>query len=220
MDHRDPPSLPAAGAADSQQEKPLGSRDLRFLENAHGQTDYRKLRILAVDEVSIRKGHRYLTVALDYETGRVGWVGKDRKARTLKRFFSGMTREQRKKSEAVAMNMWDPSILAVRKKVPHVKIVFDLFHVVARFSRIIDKVRNSECRKASEADKDVFKGARYLLLRNRANIRRLKDRRPLEQPQTGKLEGVNNKIKVIMRRAHGFHDTRCFSLKIIQAFAY
>jgi len=36
---------------------------------------------------------------------------------------------------------------------------------------------------------------------------------------TGKLEGVNNKIKVIKRKAYGFHDLRYFSLKIIQAFA-
>jgi transposase len=36
---------------------------------------------------------------------------------------------------------------------------------------------------------------------------------------TGILEGVNNKIKVIKRKAYGFQDLRYFSLKIIQAFA-
>ena len=161
--------------------KTVKAIDRQFLEKAHGQTDYCELRILAVDEVSIRKGYRYLTVVLDYETGRVVWVGKDRRARTLKRFFSGMSREQRPKLEAVVMDMWDPYILAVQRKVPHVKIVFDLFHVVAQFHRIIDKVRNSEYRKASQADKGVFKGAKYLLLKNRANIRRPKDRRHLEE---------------------------------------
>jgi len=35
---------------------------------------------------------------------------------------------------------------------------------------------------------------------------------------TGTLEGVNNKIKVIKRKAYGYHDLRYFSLKIIQAF--
>jgi len=269
--------------------KTVKAIDRKFLEREYGQTDYQGLRILAVDEVSIRKGHRYLTVVLDYESGRVVWVGKDRKARTLRRFFSGMTREQRQKLEAVVMDMWDPYIAAVRTKVPHVKIVFDLFHVVAQFSRIIDKVRNSEYRKASQANKEVFKGARYLLLKNRSNIRRPKDRRHLEELlrlnkvinavlilkdklkhiwtyrsrtwaekaleewcalaravnhpavkkfaktlcryrygilnhcefpiHTGKLEGVNNKIKVIKRRAYGFHDVSYFSLKIIQAFA-
>jgi transposase len=269
--------------------KTVKAIDHEFLEEQFGQTDYRGLRILAVDEVSIRKGHRYLTVVLDYETGRVVWVGEDRKARTLKRFFSGMNREQRQALEAVVMDMWDPYIVAVRTKVPHVKIVFDLFHVVAQFSRIIDKVRNSEYRKASQANKEVFKGAKYLLLRNRTTIRRFKDRQHLEELlrlnkvinavlilkdklkhiwtyrsrtwadkaidewcalaravnhpavkkfaktlcryrygilnhceypiHTGRLEGVNNKIKVIKRRAYGFHDLRYFSLKIIQAFA-
>jgi len=64
-------------------------------------SSYRGLRILAIDKVSIRKGHRYLTVVLDYKTGRVVWVGEGRKARTLRRFFSGMSREQRQKLEAV-----------------------------------------------------------------------------------------------------------------------
>jgi len=187
------------------------------------------------------------------------------------------------------MDMWDPYILAVKSKVPHVKIVFDLFHVVSQFSRVIDKVRNSEYRKASGANKNIFKGTKYLLLKNRRNIRKPKDREHLEELlqlnkaintvmilkdklkhiwtyrsrtwaeksieewcllaetvdhpavkkfaktlqryrfgilnhcdypiHTGKLEGVNNKIKVIKRNAYGYHDLRYFSLKIIQAFA-
>jgi transposase len=38
------------------------------------------------------------------------------------------------------------------------------------------------------------------------------------QIHTGKIEGVNNKIKVIKRKAYGFHDLRYFTLKIYQAF--
>jgi len=37
------------------------------------------------------------------------WVDEGRKGRTLRRFFSGMSREQRQKLEAVVMDMWDPS---------------------------------------------------------------------------------------------------------------
>ena len=37
--------------------------------------------------------------------------------------------------------------------------------------------------------------------------------------RTGKLEGVNSKIKVIKRKAYGYHDYRYFALKIIQTFA-
>ncbi len=196
---------------------------------------------------------------------------------------------QKKSLEAVVMDMWDPYIHAVKKHASHVKIVFDLFHVVSSFGRVIDKVRNAECRKATKQDKDVFKGSKYLLLKNKRNIRKKKHREHLKQLlslnetintvlilkdklkhiwyyrsrtwatkaldewcllantvnhtcvkkfinmlkrhsygilnhcdyhiHTSKLEGVNNKIKVIKRKAYGFLDERYFSLKLIQAFS-
>ncbi|MDP6395702.1 MAG: ISL3 family transposase [Desulfobacterales bacterium] len=235
-----------------------------------------------------RKGHSYLTVVLDSLTGRVLFVGKKRKAKTLKRFFNKLSISQRKKIEAAAMDMWDPFIKAVKDKLPNAKIVFDLFHVAANFNRVIDKVRNREYRKASKADKDVYKGSKYLLLKNRRNVRRQSHRQQLKELlalnqvintvmilkeklkhiwtyrsrtwaekaldqwcdlarslkirsvntfvkmlwryrygiinhcdypiHTGKLEGVNNKIKIIKRKAYGFHDLRYFTLKIYQAF--
>ena len=61
--------------------------------------------------------------------------GLDRKksqSQNLEPFFNQMTPNQRRSLEAIVMDMWDPYIKAVQKKVPHVKIVFDLFHVVAR----------------------------------------------------------------------------------------
>jgi transposase len=269
--------------------KTVKNIDKFYLERDFGQPDLNGLRILAVDEISIRKGHSYLTVVLDYLSGRVLYIGKKRKAKTLKRFFNKLSICQRKKIEAVAMDMWDPFIKAVTDKLPQAKIVFDLFHVVANFSRVIDKVRNSEYRKASKEDKAVFKGAKYLLLKNRGNIRRQSHRQQLKELlalnqvistvmilkeklkhiwtyrsrtwagkaldqwcqlakslnnrsvnafvrmlqryqygiinhcdypiHTGKLEGVNNKIKVIKRKAYGFHDLRYFTLKIYQAFS-
>ncbi|MBE7445349.1 MAG: transposase [Planctomycetia bacterium] len=57
-----------------------------FLERQYAQTDYQHLRILAVDEISVKKGQRYLTVVLDYLSGRVVWVGKERTKETLETF--------------------------------------------------------------------------------------------------------------------------------------
>jgi transposase len=267
--------------------KTVKNIDKFFLEAHYGSPCFDGLRLLAVDEISIRKGHRYLTVILDYETGHVVWIGKKRKARTLRTFFNLLTQGQKNQLEAIVMDMWDPYIKAVRDKVPHVKIVFDLFHVVAQFSRVIDKVRNSEYRKASQEQKEVLKGSRYLLLKN--SLRRPKERTHLAELlklnevintvlilkdqlkhiwsyksrtwavkaldqwcylarsiknrtvsrfanmlerysygilnhcdyplHTSVLEGVNNKIKLIKRKAYGFHDLRYFSLKVFQAFA-
>jgi transposase len=89
--------------------------DKQFLEARYGQPELNGLRILAVDEISIRKGHSYLTVVLNYETGQVVYVGNDRKYRTLARFFNQLTAKQRKAIAAVAMDMWDPYIKAVKK---------------------------------------------------------------------------------------------------------
>jgi transposase len=90
--------------------------DKYYLERDYGQPALNGLRILAVDEISIRKGHRYLTVVLDYLTGRVIFVGKDRKADTLQRFFDQLSDKQLDGIEAVVMDMWDPFIKAVKKR--------------------------------------------------------------------------------------------------------
>jgi hypothetical protein len=95
--------------------KTVKAIDKYFLEQEYGQPDFDGLHLLAVDEISIRKGHRYLTVVLDYVSGRVLFVGKHRKAKTLKRFFNQLKPRQRKSIDAVVMDMWDPFIKAVKK---------------------------------------------------------------------------------------------------------
>jgi transposase len=92
--------------------------DKQYLEAQYGQMNYDGLRILAVDEISLRKGHKYLTIVLDYESGRVIHVAKDRRAKTLKRFFNHLSGKQKKSIEAVVMDMWDPYIKAVKKNYP------------------------------------------------------------------------------------------------------
>jgi len=98
--------------------KTVKNIDKIHLEDQYAQPDLNDLKILAVDEIAIRKGHNYLTVVLDYLSGRIVYIGKDRKAKTLKRFFNQMTVKQRKSIKAIAMDMWDPFINAVKKKCP------------------------------------------------------------------------------------------------------
>jgi len=95
--------------------KTVKAIDKKFLEQRHGQPDLSGLRILAVDEIAVRRGHQYLTVVIDYLSGRVVFVGKDRKANTLIGFFDQMSPKQRRSIQAVAMDMWDPFIRAVKK---------------------------------------------------------------------------------------------------------
>ena len=145
--------------------------DKAALEEEFGRTHYGGLQILAVDEIALHKGQRYMTVVLDYESGRVVWLGEGRKQETLEGFFDGMTQAQREGVKAVAMDMWDPFISAVKARLPNAKVIFDLFHVVKLFSWVIDRVRIDQARQAEKTDKNVYKGSKYLLLKNKANLK-------------------------------------------------
>ena len=61
-------------------------------------------------------------------------------------------------------------IKAIKEFCPKADIVLDLFHVTAAFSRLIDKVRNIEYRKADSPLKELMKRSRFLLLKNPHNL--------------------------------------------------
>lgn len=145
--------------------------DKRRLEHDVGTPCYDRLRLLAVDEVAVHKGHTYMTTVLDLETGRMVWIGRDRTKATLLGFFAELTDAQRASIEAVAMDMAAGYREAVREACPHAALVYDLFHAVAKFSReVIDRVRVDESKKRDEAGRQLIKGSRYLLLKNEENL--------------------------------------------------
>lgn len=266
--------------------KTVKTIDKAALQAEFGQTTYDNLKRLAIDEIAVKKGHHYMTVVLDYDTGRVVWMGKGRQNATIDAFFEAMPTEVREGIAAVAIDMWEPYINAVKRWCPQADVVFDLFHVVKAFNKVIDNIRNEEFRKAGGDLRELLKGSKYLFLKNWGNLKRdgrvqleeilnlnerlttiywLKDllahiwdyyypgwamkmlaewcevarqdghpalvkfAEMLErheygiishckhQIHTSKLEGVNNKIKVIKRIAYGFHDLDYFALKVKQA---
>jgi transposase len=144
--------------------------DKSFLEKSFGRDKFDDLTVLMIDEIAVHKGHRYMTVVADFFSGRVVWMGYDRKKQTLDAFFSNLTEGQRHAIEAVAMDMWEPYINRVKYHCPQAKIVFDFFHVVQGFGRVIDYVRRSEYARAKGEQRKVIKDSRYLLLKNEDNL--------------------------------------------------
>ena len=132
----------------------IGRRTKKF-----GSTDYNGLKRIAIDEIAIKKGHHYMTVVLDYDTGRVVWMGKGRRIATLDVFFGKMPENVRSGIQAVALDMHEPYIQAVAKWCPSADIVFDRFHVVKAFNKVIDDIRNEEFRKADAAGRETLKGS-------------------------------------------------------------
>jgi transposase len=142
----------------------------RHLQKGFAKPKLKHLRLLAVDEISIGKGHRYLTVVLDLESGAVVFVGDGKGADALDPFWRRL-RPSGAKIEAVALDMSKAYILAVTKNLPGAALVFDRFHVVKLFNDRLSDFRRELQREAEEGlHKDVLKGTRWLLLKNPENL--------------------------------------------------
>ncbi len=135
--------------------------------------DLSRVRRLIMDEFALFKGHRYATVAICADTQQVLWIGEGRSRKAVRPFFTWMGRQVCRRIEAVAMDMNTAMDLEVQKHCPNARVVYDLFHVVAKFGReVIDRVRVDQANllRASPADRKVIKRSRWLLLRNRGNL--------------------------------------------------
>jgi len=144
--------------------------DKRAMEKELNPPDFSGVTLIAVDEFSIKKGHKYATRVIDLEKRRTLWISLGRSEESLTEFFKLLSPEGCSKITAVAMDEHKPYILATQKYCPQAVIVYDQFHVLNNYGKVIDKVRNQECLKASKEEYEVIKGSKYLLLSNRENL--------------------------------------------------
>jgi len=151
----------------------LKTLDKRRLEAEVGAFEPGDVRRLVMDEFALHKGHRYATVIMDAERTRVLWVGHGNSREAIRPFFE-LLGEHCQQIEAVAMDMNTAFDLEVRQHCPQAEVVYDLFHVVARYGRdVIDRIRVDQAnllRENKPARKEV-KQSRWLLLRNRENLK-------------------------------------------------
>ncbi len=111
----------------------------RQAKRAARQVDGRRVRILGVDEISLRKGHeQYALVLSDLERRRVMAVLPNRLKKTFEEWLDGLTEEERCAIKVVSMDMWEAYRQAVRKKLSHAQIVADRFHVMKQLNHQID----------------------------------------------------------------------------------
>ena len=158
--------------------------DKRYLKETLGPIDLSGLRVIAMDEFAIHKGHRYATVIIDPTVKRVLWVGRGRGRKDIRPFFKLLGKKGRKRIKAAVIDMNGAYEAEVRHQCPKAEIVFDLFHVVAKYGReVVDRVRVDEANrlKHDKAARKVVKSARWLLLRNRDNIKKDEDRVRLDE---------------------------------------
>ena len=98
---------------------------------------------IGCDELSYRRGQRYLTNVADHDTGRIVWSSPGRNAETLQAFFDCLG-ERKRSIRAVSIDMSGGYEKAVRAALPDAQVAFDPFHVVALAGRAVDDVRRAE----------------------------------------------------------------------------
>lgn len=242
------------------------------------------LKYLGVDEIAIRKRHYYMTIVVNMETGEVVWVAPNRITGSLEPFLKKL-KKAGAKIESIAMDMWPAYMMAAIKYFSADVIVFDRFHLMAHYNKMLDEFRRSLGKYYSLTEKNLIIGVRYLLLKGKEKLnddksaqQKLEKVLSLNQPlnimyqlkeelrqfwscisrneaelyianwikkartsgikplikftnffsahlsgilnyfkhpiTSGKVEGINNKIKVLKRQAYGFRDLEYFSLRI------
>lgn len=142
----------------------------RNLQRRFGKPKLHKLQEIAIDEIAIGGGHRYVTVVLNLRSGAVVYVGEGKGVEALEGFWKRL-RRARAKVQAVATDMSAAYIRAVRDNLPRAVHVFDHFHVIKLFNEKLTALRRELYHQASSAaERHLLKGTRWLLLKNPENL--------------------------------------------------
>jgi transposase len=142
----------------------------RHLTRKFGKPKLKNLQEIAIDELCVGKGHKYLTLVLNLRSGVVVFVGDGKGADALKPFWKRL-RASHAKVRAVATDMSKAYIQAVRDNLPRAVHVFDHFHVVKLYNEKLTAFRRELFRRLTDEDqRKILKGTRYLLLKNPENL--------------------------------------------------
>ena len=161
----------------------------RYLGKKYSKPSLKNIEQIAIDEINIGKGHNYLTVVLNLQTGAIIFVGDGKGAEALKPFWRRLN-HAKKRIKSVAIDMSPAYISAVLENLPEAVLVFDHFHVIKLFNDKLSKLRRDIQREAEgPLQQKVLKGTRWLLLKNPENLNddrnekdRLKDALKLNKP--------------------------------------
>jgi len=124
-----------------------------------------KVRYIAVDEFAISKGHIYMSIVMDLETGAILFAAEGRDEQALLPFFKKLKRIKAP-IKAVAMDMWKPYLKAVEAVFNDaVDVVHDPYHVVSHANKALDQIRQDIAKKLTGEERKYIKGTRYLLLK-------------------------------------------------------
>jgi transposase len=131
------------------------------------------IRSIGVDELSWKKGHKYLTMVyqIDHHCTRLLWIGPNRTHVTFGRFFDWLGDDRSKDIRFVASDMWRAFLGTVARRASSAVHVLDRFHVMQQFSKALDQVRREDARRLrAEGDTVTLKHSRWALLKRQHHL--------------------------------------------------
>ena len=163
----------------------------RHLVKKYSKPKLKNLKEIAIDELCIGKGQRYITLVLNLRSGAVVFVGDGKGAEALAPFWKRL-RGSGAKVRAVASDMSKAYIKAVRENLPKAIHVFDHFHVIKLYNEKLKAFRRELYRElTTDHERKLLKGTLWLLLKNPENldedkneVQRLTDALALNTPLT------------------------------------
>jgi transposase len=109
------------------------------------------LKRIGIDEISYKKGHKYLVVVVDHDSGRLVWAAPGRDTATVGRFFEALGPERSAELTHVSADGADWIATAVTEKAPQAVLCADPFHVVSWATDALDEIRREAWRQARAA---------------------------------------------------------------------
>lgn len=149
----------------------VGAIVTRVVADAEAGSDrFANLRRIGIDEISYKRGHRYLTVVVDHDTGVLLWAHPGRDQKTLEKFFDRLGDERCEAITLVSADAaeWIANVVGARCK--NAELCLDPFHIVQWATKALDEVRrevwNAERKNGQKAAARELKSARYALWKN------------------------------------------------------
>jgi transposase len=152
----------------------VGERDTRIwrivrghVRRAYAEKAFHDAGKIGIDETSSRKGHNYITVFADMDSGEVMFATAGRDAAAVKAFAEELPGHGAKPEQIteVAMDMSPAFISGVAEHLPEADVTYDKFHVIQALNKAQDEVRREEQKK-----NPLLKKSRYIWLKNPQNL--------------------------------------------------
>jgi transposase len=139
---------------------------------------YPAVKVICFDEITLHKGHgKYLLVISAPEFGLVLDVLEDRSKERLLAWLEARGKAWCEGVEVACSDMWDAYQEAAVEKLPNARRVIDRFHVMKNLTDAITKARRIIQRDANAETKELLKGCRWLLVKNRENLKEDEERK-------------------------------------------